>query len=194
MGVEIEAKMRVADLAEMRRRLKAAGGTRAGELEETNTFFDDPQRALQRADKGLRLRANRNVKTGKTEYIVTFKGPRQAATVKTRQELEFSVSDPENAAEVFAALGYKATISFHKRRQSWKLLGCKVELDELPQLGTFIEIEGPSAAKVMACRKKLGLGEEPMIAESYAAMVANQKKKLNHGDAETRRSDRGRPN
>jgi adenylate cyclase class IV len=58
-----------------------------------------------------------------------------------------------------------------------------VELDELPQLGTFIEIEGPSAAKVMACRKKLGLADEPMIPESYVAMVAE----IERRGAETQR-------
>jgi len=172
MSLEIEAKMRVSDLAAMRRRLKAAGAKFAGGLSEINTFFDTPDGDLRRADKGLRLRANRDVKTGRTEQVVTFKGPRRAGPLKSRPEFEFTVDHPAAVVETFKNLGLVVSISFKKRRQSWKLGRCKVELDRLPRLGTFIEIEGPRAQAVLRVRRLLGLADAPMIRESYAAMMA----------------------
>ena len=41
--------------------------------------------------------------------------------------------------------------------RSWKLGGCTVELDELPHLGTFVEIEGPSEAAILKVRDQLQL-------------------------------------
>ena len=171
MGIEIEAKMKVADLEEVRRRLESLGATPAGEHFEINTFFDTPDNALRVADKGLRIRANRDAATGKTEQIVTFKGPRQAGELKTRKEIEFTVDDPEAATQFFAELGLGVSIRFEKRRRSWRFMNCKVELDELPKLGTFVEIEGPSHDAVMAARKALGLDTTAMISDSYASMI-----------------------
>jgi adenylate cyclase class 2 len=175
--VEIEAKMKVDDVDEVHRRLKAAGAKAAGEHLETNTFFDTPNSALRRADKGFRLRANKDVKTGKSEYIVTFKGPRQRGDLKTRPEYEFKVDDPKMATKVFEEIGFANLLAFQKRRRSWKWLECKIELDELPHLGMFLEIEGPTAAKVMNVRKKLGMADWPIIKESYASMLAEYVKK-----------------
>jgi adenylate cyclase, class 2 len=173
MPLEIEAKMKVDDLNEMRLRLQSARAQPAGLHLEINTFFDTPDESLRRADKGLRLRENRDAEKKTTDYIVTFKGPRQPGQLKTRPETEFTVDDPATAAEVFDSLGYKKLLSFQKRRESWLLLGCKVELDELPYLGSFVEIEGPTPAKVMHVRKVLQLADQPIVTTSYASLLVN---------------------
>jgi adenylate cyclase, class 2 len=175
MGIEIEAKMKVADLEAVRQRLETLGAKPAGEHFEINTFFDTPANALRAADKGFRIRANRDASSGKTEHIVTFKGPRQAGELKSREEIEFTVDDSDAAIQVFAELGYRVSIRFEKRRRSWRFMDCKVELDELPDLGAFVEIEGPSHDAVIAARKVLGLAGESLISDSYASMIARKR-------------------
>src|ERR1700722_7111130 len=101
MGLEIEAKMQVTDLAVVRARLKSAGAKFVGKRQETNIFFDTPDANLRASDKGLRLRGNRGLKTGHTEYVVTFKGPRRPGKLKSRPEIEFTVDDPDALTEVF---------------------------------------------------------------------------------------------
>lgn len=172
MADEIEAKMKVSDLAQVRARLKSAGAKPAGEHFETNVFFDREDAGLVRADKGLRLRTDHHVETGITDFILTFKGPRQSGTVKRRQEIEFSVNDAAAATAVFEALGFKVALSFQKRRESWKLADCKIELDQVPHLGTYVEIEGPSEEIVLKTRQTLGLEQEPLISTSYASLLA----------------------
>lgn len=182
MGLEIEAKMKLDDPAALRRRLESVGAVLSGEHLETNTFFDAPGAALRRADKGLRLRTDRNTSSGATRYLITFKGPRQPGELKTRQEIEFTVDDAAAATQLFEQLGYAATLSFQKRRQTWKLGGCEVDLDELPHLGWFVEIEGPSAAAVDQVRKSLGLMESKLISDSYIAMLAKWAEEKNVSD------------
>ena len=79
--------------------------------------------------------------------------------------------DARAAGELLGALGYHPVLTFEKRRQRWLLDDCRVELDEVPHLGHFIEIEGDSDEAVLAVRDALGLGEVPLIRASYIAML-----------------------
>src|SRR4051812_1610149 len=131
MPVELEAKMRVADLDGVRRKLRDVGATPLGRTHEVNRFYDAPDHLLRKQDQGLRLRTNRNADSGKEHHVVTMKGPRQQGKFKTREEVEFETDDFEATALVFTKLGYPLELMFEKRRESWKLDDCKVELDEL---------------------------------------------------------------
>jgi predicted adenylyl cyclase CyaB len=171
MGQEIEAKMKVDDHGAIRRRIKSHGGKRAAIELETNIFFDAPDSSLRKAGKGLRIRIAKNEK-GQTRCTVTFKGPLKKTRLKTREEIEFTAGDPAAAEHLLENLGYKRTLAFQKRRETWKLAGCEVELDTLPHLGQFVEIEGPSYSKVIAVRKKLGLSDANLISTAYISLLA----------------------
>jgi adenylate cyclase class 2 len=169
--VEIEAKMSVADLELVRVRLREAGAESVGGFIETNTFFDTEDRSLLAADEGLRLRRNVNIEHGNDEHIITYKGPRQHGLLKSRDEIEVSVANSEDAALLLERLGFLRMLSFEKRRESWKLGGCKVELDQVPYLGSYVEVEGPSDEAVLAVRAQLGLAERPIVRSSYIALL-----------------------
>ena len=131
------------------------------------------------ADQGLRLRTNASAEEPTSvNHVVTFKGPRQAGIYKTREELEFAVSDVDAAASLFTRLGFPQSLSFEKRRESWRLGGCKVELDTLPaDLGTFVEVEGENEASVRAVLQQLHLAEAQPLSEGYASMIMTYLKK-----------------
>lgn len=171
MPTEIEAKMKVGDPELIRRRLEQLGAKRAGERLETNVFFDTPDQKLLHAGEGLRLRTNHDIATGNDEFVITFKGPLQPGDLKSREERELTVEDGDDAAALLDALGYKRVVSFQKKRRSWKLDDCKIELDEVPYLGTYVEVEGPDPNCVMKVREALGLSNEPMIKTGYVSML-----------------------
>jgi adenylate cyclase class 2 len=171
MGRELEAKMRVEDHEPLRARLRAAGAERLGACMELNTFFDSVERTLVAQDKGLRVRHTCDFATGAERHVVTYKGPQQDGALKNREEVEFVTDDGEQAALLLERLGYSPTLSFEKRRESWKLDDCLIELDELPQLGRFVEIEGPDEEAVLEVRETLGLDDRPLVKQSYIAMV-----------------------
>jgi adenylate cyclase class 2 len=172
MPLEIEAKMKVTDLAIIRERLREAGATRLGRHFETNGFFDTPDQSLFKSDRGLRLRHALNVERGAVErFTITYKGPPLPGALKSREEIEINVDDGAAAKSLLEALGYAQKLSFEKWRESWELLDCHVELDELPHIGSFVEIEGPSDDAVMKARIAIGLSDRPIIKTSYIAML-----------------------
>ncbi len=171
MATEIEAKMKAPDLAAVRGKLQAAGARRIGKELETNCFFDTPDHSLQSADKGLRIRVAVD-ETGKSRCTVTMKGPLQKGQFKTRQETEFSADDAEAVRKMLENLGYQLTLSFEKRRETWSLGPCQTALDEMPYLGTYVEIEGPSEREVSVARNALGLADLPLISSGYISLLA----------------------
>ena len=171
MPVEIEAKMKVTEHASVRAQLEKLGAKKVGEFLETNTFFDTEDRSLLAADRGLRIRHNRNRATSEEQFVLTIKGPRQHGQLKSREETEATVGDGKTMTAVLEQLGYRVVLAFDKKRESWTLGGCHVELDELPHLGSYVEIEGPTDEKVMKIREQLGLSDRPLVKASYIALL-----------------------
>src|SRR4051812_33718780 len=171
MPIEIEAKMKVPDLAAVRAKLQECGATPAGEALETNMFFDTEDRSLLAADEGLRLRQKKDLHDDSESFTITFKGPRQHGQLKSRDETELSVANGKDAVALLERLGFMKVLSFEKKRESWKLDGCSVELDDLPYLGVFVEIEGPKEETVLKVREKLALADRALVKASYIAML-----------------------
>lgn len=183
MGIEIEIKLRLADPAAMREQLSVVGASPLGAVLENNTYFDAPDARLRRSDCGLRIRTMRPVggtvksKTGPSHAaplraVLTYKGPRRDGELKVRTEEEMTIGSPDTAQAILAALDYYPTLSFQKRRESFRLGEARIELDELPALGFFLEIEADDEETVQTARKALGLDDEPTITKNYIEMVA----------------------
>jgi len=168
--IEVEAKVRVTDHAELAARLNELAAEAIASMLESNIFVDSPDKRLHTGDRGLRVR--RIVVDGQPETVtVTFKGPRHPGQLKSRREIEFDVSGEQAAIDLFAELGMHEVIRFEKRRERYRLDHCTIELDEVPYLGCFAEIEGPTGETVLAVRERLGLGDLPLIKSSYVAML-----------------------
>ena len=172
MPLEIEVKLRVSDHQVIREALTAAHATFVGHFHETNIFFDRPDRALRAADSGLRIRLWRREDEPETAALLTFKGPRQATPLQPREAFDVALAPAEQAIPLLKALGYEQVLSFEKRRESWELADCKVELDTLPVFGTFVEIEGPSEPAVVAVQHTLKLENVAPVRPSYSAMMS----------------------
>ena len=182
MPHEIEAKFKVASFAAVRRALRAAGAARCCTVMESDRFFDTPGHAMLRGDSTVRLRDTRQV-AGPTKVdarpLLTFKGPgRRNTKLKIRKEIQTHVDDSAAVVEILAAAGLTPAFTLLKRREVYHLRAgrggqCEVLLDELPVIGRFVEIEGPSQSAVLAVAKKLGLDQEP-IRTSYARMMMDR--------------------
>jgi adenylate cyclase class 2 len=172
MAVEIEIKMKVDDLAPVREKLKHLGARRMHEVLETNIFFDTREHDLLASDCGLRLRRARDLETAQEKLVITYKGPRAEGFVKRREEIEVIVDKLDPAVTLLERLGYVRQLSFEKRRENWKLERCSVELDTLPKLGSFVEIECANEAEILSVRKKLGLEHLEPISSTYADLVS----------------------
>ena len=176
MHTEIEAKFKVDSLQEVERRLAEVGAEFIEEQLQADTYFDDADGSLKSGDRALRVRRQRAGKKEKT--FLTYKGPKQEDDFKKRQEIEIEISDGDSAEELLSALGYEKALVFEKKRRFWQLDDCVICLDELPLLGSFVEIEGPNGQGIVDVQKRLGLSDLPHIIESYACLMERKLREL----------------
>ncbi len=171
MAVELEAKLAVDSHDEVRVRLPAVGADRMGFVLETNAIFDSASRSLLANDEGLRVRGLDVIDGPARPATLTYKGPKRPGPLKQREEIEVSISDAQAARSLLVALGFVEALTFQKRRETWALDECHIELDELPHLGHFVEVEGPDGDAVHGVLERLGLSDRPIIKTSYIALL-----------------------
>jgi predicted adenylyl cyclase CyaB len=170
MPLEIEIKLRAPSLDAIRQSLKDRGAKYIGLFHETNIFFDRPDRSLRAADTGLRIRIAYKQGNPATT-LLTFKAAKQDSQLRSREAYDVYLEPGDQAIPLLNGLGFVRTSSFEKRRESWEFGDCKIELDELPIFGTFVEIEGPSEEIVLKVQNDLALQHLEIEKKSYAAMV-----------------------
>ena len=172
MPVELECKVRVEDHSGVRAGLKRAGATCVGRVLETNRLFDGANGSLRLSGCALRVRTTTVIDGSGPGSTLTYKGPRQAGPFKRREEIEVVVEDAVAMVNILGALGLAERFLFEKRRETWTLDACTVELDEVPRLGRFVEVEGPDEGAIRSVLRRVGLEGAASIRESYVSMLA----------------------
>jgi len=172
MDQEIEVKFSLANPGRLRQRVIDAGAKLLqARVFEQNLRFDTPEMRLRERAQVLRLRADQAAH-------LTFKGPGQVREgVLERQEIEFEVSDFGAARRLLEALGYRVYTSYEKYRETYRMGGVLIVLDELP-FGSFAELEGPSAEEIHAAADALGLDWNKRLNTSYMDLFYALKERL----------------
>ncbi|MBN2290658.1 MAG: class IV adenylate cyclase [Candidatus Glassbacteria bacterium] len=138
---EVELKFLLKDPEDMRRRLHDLGFSSSGTVFEHNIVFDTPGRSLKKGGNLLRLRQDSGVR-------LTYKEPpadrTHAGRFKVKQESELAVADFETMRYILNRLGFTTERVYEKYREHFSR-GPEVsaELDRLPHLGFFLELEVP---------------------------------------------------
>jgi predicted adenylyl cyclase CyaB len=158
--VEIELKYIGPDIRALRLRLDELGAYRASARAlERNVVFDDERMSLMASQRLLRLRDHREL---------TLKEPLQDDRYKVRRELTLQIERGDVEA-FLRALGYRPTWHYEKYRQVWDLDHMAVMIDELPFLGTVVEIEG-KRDRIEDTARKLGLDGLPTSSANYRSL------------------------
>lgn len=187
MGFEIEVKFRVADHADLERRLRERGLSPEVTVEHQDAYLAHPCRDFAETGEAFRIRSE-----GAFNRI-TYKGAKLAGPTKTREEIEVDFAEGLEAREqlgrAFELLGFRPVAMVRKRRAEYHLdyqgRAMIVALDLAEALGTFAEVETlvvsdsdlPEAQKaVLALAGELGLADvEP---RSYLRMLLEAEGKL----------------
>ncbi|HVX87099.1 MAG TPA: class IV adenylate cyclase [Phycisphaerae bacterium] len=174
MPLEIEVKLRIPSHDAIRAALQREGAARLGRVREHNIFFDRPSGELRQKDSGLRVRIA-HPQAGPPTALLTFKGPPGQTGLRAREAFDLHIDPVDQLVPLLQALGFQQILLFEKNRETWQLDNCLIELDELPSLGHFVEIEaqGPDASEtaVRAMQRRLGLDALPDHLQSYSRMA-----------------------
>jgi adenylate cyclase class 2 len=136
---------------------------------ESDQLFDLPSAALRQSDQILRLRKTISPE-GTAHAMVTYKGPATRDGYKSREEIEFDVSDPDTFTLVLDRLGYQPVFRYEKFRTQLRAASESgiVTIDETP-IGIYLEIEGPQDW-IDSTAARLGLPKAQFLTVSYAKL------------------------
>lgn len=175
MARECEAKLKVDSLDAIRRKLDDLGAGNEGDCLERNWVLDDENGSLRKRGVVLRVRT-----MGGVGGILTVKHPVEGGgEFKTREELETMVDSYEELLHQLEVVGYVVDWVYEKHRQTWLWRDCILALDECPEIGYFVEIEGqPDRIREVAA--DLDLNPDDHIGESYLGLWIDHLRALGH--------------
>jgi adenylate cyclase class 2 len=151
-GEENESKHRVVDEAGLVVALRVLGFALSAVEEQLDEYYDSPDGHLRDEDVVCRLRLRGD------GVVAAFKGPRRMRADGSHARIEVELPVP--AGEARAALarqGLVLTWRLAKRRRIYRhpQFAVDVCLDDLPGLGSFVELEGPPP-EITGLRQRLG--------------------------------------
>ena len=112
-------------------------------LEESDHYFNAPDRNFAESDEALRIREQRSGLSEQT--MLTYKGAKVDPLSNTRVEIETKISNAADMQRILNSLGYKSVLTVEKKRREFRgtaeFSQVNICLDQLAGLGYFIEIE-----------------------------------------------------
>jgi len=174
--IEIEIKAR-ADHDALKKMLRQVGVAAERTVEQTDMYYNAPDRDFGRTDEALRLRDEGG------QIFLTYKGKKIDPGSKTRKEVEVEVADFKKMEDILLSLGFKETRRVHKAREIYVMQGAHICLDKVDGLGEFVEFETLAADEsdidqrrefLVGLMRRLGLKDE-LIRESYLEMLLAKK-------------------
>lgn len=172
--IEVEVKARIDDPEQIERRIIALGAAPTGMENQADTYYNSQHSDFEKTDEALRIRA------GDGKYFLTYKGPKLDEVSKTRKEIEVEINDANNMGNILSSIGFYPVATVMKKRKKYRLGDFFIALDDVRNLGNFIEIEtsvkdtGNYKEKVENIFKlieKLGISRTSTVRESYLEMV-----------------------
>ncbi len=147
---EIEVKILEVNPAEIRKKLKALGAEKFFEGEVHSISYDYPDHRLEKAGLMLRVR-----KAGDRAELC-FKGKNESARFKAKEEIEVLTSSFEDTCTILERVGFKRLYEQTKKRECYRLGSVKYDLDMLPGIPPYLEVEAATEAAVEQAVKDLG--------------------------------------
>lgn len=140
--VETESKYKVLDLRLLVRVLKKNGFAPRRTLLQCDEYFDTKDFVVSSIDNVIRLR------TEGSSSKICYKGPRVYAGDGKYSRIELEVAAGKTVREDLASKGMIRTWLFEKRRTEYvsKRIPIIVAVDEIPEVGHYVEIEGDARA------------------------------------------------
>ena len=140
---EVEQKFAVESFDAIEQQLRERGVQLSLPIAQADRYFAHPSRDFAVTDEALCIR-----QIG-AENRITYKGPKLDKLTKTRREIELplaeGVAHAEQYGELLIALGFSPRAIVRKQRRVGRFehrsFAVEVALDEVDQVGTFVELE-----------------------------------------------------
>ncbi|MDP2841008.1 MAG: class IV adenylate cyclase [Candidatus Methanoperedens sp.] len=172
--IEVEVKARVNDPKLVERSIIALGASPIGIEAQADTYYSAPYRDFAKTDEALRIRVQDN------KCFLTYKGAKLDTISKTRKEYEVEVNDADNMGNILSSLSFTPVATIVKKRKKYRLGDFIISLDEVRNLGDFMEVEvsirdskshEDKVESIFRLFEKLGVSRDESIRKSYLEMI-----------------------
>ena len=141
---EIKLKPKDVDINDLRKAIEELGSKFVDLVIEYDTYFTHPCYDLWKRDEAVRLRKRVSKIYGEKRYMLTYKGSRIIREgIKSREEIEVYVSDHGLMNNILRKLGFNKFAVIVKERMIYRYRNSKIFIDNVKDLGIYVEIEGP---------------------------------------------------
>ncbi|MCX6686734.1 MAG: class IV adenylate cyclase [Methanoregula sp.] len=174
--LEIELKVRVDSLGPVRKKLQENNAEFFGRVYEHDIYYNAPHRDFKKTDEALRVRyTDRNI-------TITYKGAKiKNLGIKAREELNTAIESGEVFGHILSRLGFEKSAEVNKWRENYRYSNASIALDEVENLGTFIEIEvladnttSTATKRIDHIKKELGIKGKAILASYLELLQAKQ--------------------
>jgi adenylate cyclase class 2 len=174
--LEFELKIRISSLDPVRHQLIGHNARFCGRIHEHDIYYNAPHRDFSVTDEAIRVRYTND------HAVVTYKGAKiKTSGLKAREELNTLVDSGAVFEQMLDRLGFTRTAEVNKWRENYQLSGAAISLDEVEDLGTFVEIEilaedenSNPAARIEKIAQEIGVYGEPILASYLELLLSKQ--------------------
>lgn len=173
MKYEIEVKAKIKDLNILTAKLKELGCVLSLPIIQDDYIYNQ---------KGIDLKDHKHntpvlrIREQEGRTIFTMKKNRSDELDCIEKEVE--VDDKNKLKEIIELLGFEQTVEVHKKRQKGRYGEYEICLDEVQDLGSFIEVEKLSNEdgekvknKLFNFLEKLGINKEDRVSIGYDSQI-----------------------
>jgi adenylate cyclase class 2 len=180
--IEVEFKAKIENFEkfiEAKNKILSLGSKLISKTLEEDIYFQHPLRDFSKTDEALRIR-----RTNGKNYL-TYKGEKISKISKTRLEIQTEIENFENTKEIFLKLGFKPVATISKKREKYILGSTFIYMDEVKDLGYFIEIEEEIEnelsikiieEKLIKILEKINIPKKSITRKSYLELLLEKKK------------------
>ena len=184
---EVEVKVAIDGYAEMEQRILNLGAEKINREVQIDSYYDHPCRTFHDTDEALRVRfrqplGNEGIDSPNGLVELTYKGPKIDSTTKTRIESSVTLDDTVEITSILESLSFKLVATVTKKRQIFSLPTITISIDEVEDVGLFMELESIVKTKdvdharenIFAIMEKLGLDSSLSIRASYLELYVKR--------------------
>lgn len=141
MSIEVEVKLKIEDKEQVKEKLVQLGFSEGELVAETDVYYTVAHHDFAGLDEALRIRNIENQRTKESTSVITYKGAKMDNKSMTRKELETEVGDADVCKEIFENIGFCPVPPVEKRRQYLQKENVTACVDEVKNLGDYLELE-----------------------------------------------------
>ncbi len=173
--MEVEVKARLKDLKQIKKKLESLGAKFSAPVEQCDAYFKSKGFDAKPEGPGAWIM---RIRTSNGKSKLTFK--ELTEILGAWKEFETGIENAEQARKMLEAMGLVNAFTLNKSRIYGELEGFELCLDDVKELGYYLEValeseeKEDSRNKIISFLKKIGVNEKDIEKRGYGEIISEK--------------------